>query len=346
MYFRSMYRITGILIIIIGLSSCDKQAVQDQGNQFTAADSLSATPEAEIERLTRYIEKNPSNWGLYKERAMVHYDMGRTDWAVHDIREAIKMKDDDPDLHYLRGFYALAENDTALARSEFQLASMYGSANPDVYYQQGQMRFLQKRYKAALESYEQAAKLDSIDPIYPFAKGFLEQSRGDHKQAYLYYKDALELDPYHEKSLLQLHDLYLSVLKMPEKAFEYNTRLLESNPRNALVNYNHASYFYRKAIPLKKSKPADYQENINKAVEFYTLSIGNSDSFPLPYVYRAMCYVEGERYDLALEDFKKAVEMDDEQYLAHFQLAGLYDYYNEKEKAAFHREKARKGGYE
>jgi tetratricopeptide (TPR) repeat protein len=337
-----MKQLAGILMLLCLAVACKNDVSNSANTSAEAAvtDTIPNSPEAQIERLNRYIEANPSNWALYKDRSLLYFEIGRMDWAVHDIREAIKMKDDEPELHYLRGYYALNENDTALARSEFQLASQYGTANPDVFYQQGQMRFLQKRYESAMESYREAAQIDSLDPIYPFAMGFLERSRGNFRNAMNHFHDALELDSLHEKTLLQLHDLCLDDLNKPEKAFFYNNRLLEAQPRHSLANYNAGSYFYRKGVPLKQSLPETYQENINKAVEFYTLSIGYSDSFALPLVYRGMCYVEGERYDLALEDFKKAVEIDDSQKLAHFQLSALYDYYGEAEKAAIHAAKA------
>jgi tetratricopeptide (TPR) repeat protein len=338
-----MKQLVGVLALLCIFSACKKEASSSSGelsDNSVEADSLNLSLRAQIDRLTRYIEANPSNWGLYKDRSMLYFETGRTDWAVHDIREAIKLKDDDPDLHYLRGYYALNENDTALARSEFQLASIYGSANPDVFYQQGQMRFLQKKYEAALQSYREAADLDSLDPIYPFAMGFLERQRGNFRNAMDYFHQVLELDSLHEKTLLQLHDLCLEDLNKVEKANNYNQRLLSVNPSHSLANYNAGSYFYRKAVPLKSSMPEAYKENINKAVEHYTISIGYSDSFALPLVYRGMCYVEGERYDLALEDFKKAVELDDSQKLAHLQLSGLYEYYGEAEKAAIHAAKA------
>ncbi|MEZ4684743.1 MAG: tetratricopeptide repeat protein [Bacteroidia bacterium] len=193
-------QIAGILALLCFLAACKDDASQsaNSGSETAAADTLDNSPEAAIERLTRYLEANPSNWSLYKDRSLLYFDIGRMDWAVHDIREAIKLKDDEPELHYLRGYYALNENDTALARSEFQLASQYGTSNPDVFYQQGQMRFLQKKYEAALESYDEAARLDSLDPIYPFAKGFLERSRGNFRTAMQHFHQALELDSLHE----------------------------------------------------------------------------------------------------------------------------------------------------
>lgn len=336
----------GIVVMFVGCGDGKKASEETNNATASTVDSLANTPQGEIDRLTRYIEANPSNWALYKDRAVVYYDQGRVDWAIHDIREAIKMKDDDPELHYLRAYFALAEGDSTLARSEFQLASQYGSANPDVYYQQGQMRFLRKEYDQAMESYLEAIRLDSLDPIYPFAIGFLEQEKGAIRSALTRYNQALSLNPQHEKTLLQLHDLYVSELNNPDKADEYNTTLLNAKPRHSLANYNKGSYYYRKAIPLKAKQLDAYQQAINKAVEHYTLSISYSDSFALPYVYRGMSYVEGERYDLAFEDFKKAVEIDDSQYLAHFQLAGLYDFYKEEEKAVFHAQKAKAGGYE
>lgn len=319
---------------------CDTTDPQGANQRAVVSDSSAYTPEATIERLNREIESNPSNWALFQERSEAFFALGNTAYAISDIREAIKLNDQSPDLHYLRGFYALADEDTALARSEFQLAALYGATNPDVYYQQGQMQFLRGEYDRAMVNYTEAARLDTLDPIYPFAMGFLAQTRKQFRKSLAFYKEALTLQPRHTKTLLQLHDLYVTGFNNVEEAMAYNEQVLDKTPQHPLANYNKGSFFYNRAVSQKQKRDSAFQQSFNQAVEFYTLAIAASDSFALPHVYRGMCYVEGERYDLALSDFEQAVAKDSMQALAHYQLAGLYEFYEEPEKAAFHRRKA------
>ena len=190
-----------------------------------------------------------------------------------------------------------------------------------------------------MKSYRDAARLDSLQPLYPFAMGFLEQKRKNFRIAAAYYDRALDLDPHFEKALLQQHDLYLDIKHDEVKAMAFNDRLLEREPGHPLARYNLANHHYRNALRWEKqsSKQKQYQQAVNDAVESYTIAIHNgNEAFAPPYLYRALCYVKGKRYELALKDLEKAWKIAPQHPQVNFYLGSLYEYYENKKKALNH----------
>lgn len=297
--------------------------------------------EQRIESLNRAIEKTPSDWALYQERSLLHYEAGSLDMAINDVRSAIRLYEDGPNLHYLRGFYALVQNDTGLALSEFQLAARYGATLPDNYYQMGQQYFFHQNYNQALRMYQHAARMDTLEPIYHFAQGFLEQSRGNFRQAEAHYLESLRLNPNFIKSMLHLHDLYADAYKNETRAMQFNQQVLDRDPANALARYNQGNYHYRQALKLPPESQG-YKDAINQAVVEYTLAInrGAKKGFAEPFFFRGYCYLQGGRYELALADLQKAAEIDPKHADAHFYLGSLHEHYQDLQKALFHYGKA------
>ena len=130
-----LIRYAMLLLFLCGFFSCQEKASKNGKSDVSSGIIAQETSlQTRLKTLTEELEANPDNWALYEERSRVHYELGRLDWAIHDIREAIRFNDDQPELHYLRGFYALAAGDSSLALLELRLATGYGSANPDNYY--------------------------------------------------------------------------------------------------------------------------------------------------------------------------------------------------------------------
>lgn len=306
------------------------------------ADSTGGTNlESRVIALTKELKRSPDNWALLKDRSLLYFQKGQVDSAVMDVRKALDIYEDSPELHYLRGYYGLVQGDTSLAAYQFELAANYGSGNPDTYYQMGQIAFFRQDYSLAADYYQKAAQIDTLDPIYPLALGVLEESRQQYRKAHGWYQKALEVDPQDEKTLLKLHDLWMGHLGNETKALEYNRKVLDQNPLHPLAHYNKGAYYYRKAITVGPANPA-FKDNINKAVEAFYIAInkGENSQFAEPYFYRGHCYFMAERLDLALQDLQKAVEIDSTHAQAHFYLGSINEYYQDLQTALMHYQKA------
>ncbi|MEM6263270.1 MAG: tetratricopeptide repeat protein [Bacteroidota bacterium] len=334
------------ILLLAGCQGPDAQQSEAAANlsEVVSSDTsdTSLTLEKRIDALTQEIKGSPTNYALYEDRSLVYYKMGETQNAQADIEKALELNPDGTNLYYLRGFYAYQNQDTATARQAYNQAEQLGSTNPEVFYQRGQLSFFQQKYEEAVADYRKAAELDSLDPTYPFAEGFLFQRTGNGEAAKEAYRKALELNPQFDKVLLQLHDLELDYFKDPLQASGYNDRVLERNPEHPVALYNKANHFYRTALVHRQSGEREaYQRAANEAVVYYTLAINKEANFADPYFFRGYCYFMGEeRLDLAMEDFKKTLELDSTHVQAHFFLGSVYEYYQDLKSALAHYERA------
>lgn len=339
-----MKRIIGIILVISwAFVACepDKQASQSQQTVKLADSTASPGIDGRLGSLTRELQRSPDNWALLKDRSLLYFQKGELDSAVVDVRTALDIYEDSPELHYLRGYYGLTQGDTSLAAYQFELAANYGSGNPDTYYQMGQIAFFQRNIPLAKGYYQKAASMDTLDPIYPLALGVLEESQQDYRQAHSWYQKALKIDNDNEKALLKLHDLWMGHLGNEDKALAYNRQVLDQNPTHPLGNYNKGAYYYRRAITMGPSKPT-FKDEVNKAVEAFYIAInkGEYTSFAEPYFYRGHCYFMAERLDLALADFQKAIEIDSTHAQAYFYLGSINEYYQDLQSALENYKKA------
>lgn len=339
-----MKRLISILLLIGAIfSACqpDKETSSSQQSIKLADSTAGYNLGGRLIALSKELKRSPENWALLKDRSLLYFQTGELDSAVMDVRKALDIYADSPELHYLRGYYGLVNGDTSLAAYQFELAANYGSGNPDTYYQMGQIAFFQRDFPLATGYYQKAARMDSLDPIYPLALGVLEESQKKYRKAHSWYQKALERSPNNQKTLLKLHDLWMGHLGNETKALEFNRQVLDQNPLHPLANYNKGAYYYRKAITVGPAHPT-YKDEINKAVEAFYIAINKSENtkFAEPYFYRGHCYFMAERLDLALKDLQKAVEIDSLHAQAHFYLGSINEYYQDLQTALGHYEKA------
>ncbi len=339
-----MRQIFGVsLILIFCMLACQTDKPQHNKPQPIKLADSTAQPgiEGRIAALSRELRRSPDNWALLKDRSLLYFQKGRLDSAVSDIRTALNIYDDSPELHYLRGYYGMTQGDTGLAAYQFELAANYGSGNPDTYYQMGQIAFFKGDFPLAMGYYQKAAGMDTLDPIYPIALGLLEENRKNYRKAHSWYQKALSIDENNDKALLKLHDLWMGHLGNETQALDYNRKLLEINSLHPLANYNKGAYHYRRAITLG-AEHERFKDEINQAVEAFYIAInkGENATFAEPYFYRGHCYFLAERLDLALADFTKAIQIDSTHAQAHFYLGSINEYYQDLETALMHYQKA------
>ncbi len=153
---------------------------------------------------------------------------------------------------------------------------------------------------------------------------------GKFIEAFEIYKKLFANDPHNADILNNIGCIYDDMGNIPY-AFDYLERARRIDPKNAKVCYNLAwlhnkckSYelaikYYTRAIDLKVSTIANAYSNRgfsyeklkmwNDALEDYSRAIAIEPENIFFRYSRARIYVEKEAYELALEDYRKAVEM-------------------------------------
>lgn len=338
MYIR--WIIWGVISLLL-LNSCEKTSTENPTQkQLARPDSI--TDVLRIAALTKQIETNREDYALYRDRSELYYQLDSLDRAVKDIETAISLYRTGPDLYYWRGFLAFASGDSAQARSAYQQAIDLGTQNSEAYYQLGQLAFFNREYVEAQQLYARAAEFSPREPIYIFAQGFLLESQKDYKGATKKYLDALALDSTFAKPLTRLHDLYLDYYENEGVAMKYNAQLLRNQSLHPLGRYQLGNYHLRRALRAKNSENQPlFEEQINLAVENYTLSINKDPQYALSRYFRGYAYFQGaQRIDLAIVDMEAALQIDPKLASAHFVLGSIYEFNGDLQSAKNYYERA------
>lgn len=323
--------IWGLLCLVIW-TGCqpDAESTDSDGTLTAAGDTLTKvpdTPEALVRAISLQIKASPKDYSLYEERAIQYYQLDSLEASLTDIEKAISLYREGPDLHYWRGFLAFTQDDTAQARTSYQTAVGLGSRNPEAHYQLGQIDFLQERYARALDNYKGAAKIAPADPQYVFAQGFLEAHRGRYDEAATLYQVSLRIDSTHDKTLAQLHDLYLNHYENEEVAMRYNAQLLRNHPGHALGRFQEANYYLREALNIMGMNQLSAFENyVNQAVSSYSIALNRDPNLAQAWYNRGYCYFLGNgRESEAIYDFKQTISLNPSNAPAHFMIGSIFE---------------------
>lgn len=328
--------VVAVVCCLSSLLACQEStSPSQQTKEEVATDSLLIDiedPLVLLPSLTDQIEKNPRNYALYEERSQVYYELDKLPEAISDIDKAIDLYDQRSELHYLRGFYAFVQNDTALALTEHRKSIELGSDNPENFYQIGQIFFLQKRYPAALKHYQFAALQDTLQPIYLFAQGILHQTRKQYGKAIRAYEQSVGLDSAFDKSLIALHNLQLDVYQNPEASVPYLDQLIAFNPGHALARLYKGNYHFNRALKVSdESQVALFQEEINAAVLEYSIAVQRDTRMAQAWYNRGYCYfLADDKYDQAIADFEQALVIRPDYPEANYMLGSIYERFEDK----------------
>ena len=328
------------MLICISLFACTSLQSEEKESLNWNDPSLADNPEAQLNALNSQIKMESDNHLLFADRSHLHYNMGHTDLAIQDIESALALNKNEPDYHYLRGFYAYTQDDLDKAMEEFRLAAKAGSLNSETFYQMGQIFFLRKDYTMALKEYDEAIGLDSLEPTYVFAKGFLYQSQQKYAQAIEAYEASLELDSTFIKSLSTLHDLYEN-LGNTAKAKTYNDRLLKVQPGHPLGKFNEGQTFFQEAFSLNSNgDEARFVELIEYAIASYDVAIFGDPNYSKAYYARGYCHFSLGKLDEAIQDFQKTTDINPNHAEAWFMLGSIQEKYQDIQAALSYYHKA------
>jgi tetratricopeptide (TPR) repeat protein len=146
---------------------------------------LTDNAEEAIDLYTKFIEKTPK-YGLgeaYFNRGFKYFLLEKSELAVSDFNEAVKLGVKDPYLYYFRGasLVALEEYDKAI--ESFTTAIKMDSSFELAYVMRGNRYFSKKDYSKALNDYNKAIELNSKDDFLYIMRGRTYEALGDYKKA-------------------------------------------------------------------------------------------------------------------------------------------------------------------
>lgn len=206
--------------------------------------------------LEKIVKKFPENTDGLLKLGELYYFVKQYENAFAKINQALKVNENLAKGYYLKGNIYKEIGDTGKAISSLETAIEQDNKNYGAFLDLG-IIYAAKKSPLALEYYNNAISINptSIEALYAKAKLFQDMSQ--IKEAVVIYNQILTIDPTHTFSIYNLGAIEFGINKNAEKALEYFTKAINSNPK-----YGEA-YFARgvcyQELNDKVNASADYQ---------------------------------------------------------------------------------------
>lgn len=310
---------------------------QDIKNELNDMYETGMTPEEKLAYIQSLVQKEPMNTELIYRYAYELHKANRLAEAVPYYNQVIKLAPNNEDaylnlaqVYTQQGNYDKARSILNDAKGLFpdnqmvkkQLASL-DAQTTSLLYTNASNLFNEKKYQEAIALYN---KILPATPESLLGIGACYQAMGNNAQAASFYEKSLGLDP-----------------KNADTA--YYTALAYANTEN----YAKAKNFANKALAIDPNHKATKElvayvteqegtakmdtaiEHIDKQQYPQALTLLNSVISADPknadaYYYRGMVYDAQKKYQLAINDYKKALEYNPQMLIANYSIAIDYDY--------------------
>ena len=319
--------LSAALLLLLSIAACHHQTDTSQMEREDA-----------LQLLDTKIKKDSDNPDLYYQRGQVLIELGREKGqqqyfkdAILDIREAIKLRDDQCDYY------------TALADAQYSLGQMGSSYqslqqalkldenNLNAHLKMGEIAYVSKNYQRALESLNQVTQQDNSNQKALMMKGCIYKEQGDTTNAVLAFRRLIELYPEYEPAYEELGLLYSQ--RGNKLGLEYLNTALQLQPKNINVLYA-LGRIYQDV------------EDAEKANEYYVRILEIDPNYKYAWYNRGwMELILYEDYNNAADFFSKAIECDSDYAEAYYNLGLAYQQLKQDKQASLAFEKAHLLGY-
>ncbi|BBL68758.1 hypothetical protein MchiMG62_19390 [Methanoculleus chikugoensis] len=304
-----------------------------------------------VTNLSEAIEIAPNDPNLYIKRGDAYVEMSRFDEAVADYTKAIELNNSLSRPYAMRGVCYGAKGQYVQFSSDFNRAIELDPYFADYYVWRAGAYMGLNETDLALQDYDRAIDLDPNNP-YPYAqKGFFFLNQGKFRSATNEANRALRIDPDYADAyvILGIIDFARNDLNSAEAHAKTAVALDESNSRGynllgciASQKRAHADarHYAEEEINLTPFSPngyiilsvackhlGRYNESIEACNE--TIELSAADLTPertsFGYSNRGATYIALGRYDAAVHDLTKAIELNPTNAYAYFKRAVAYE---------------------
>ena len=283
-----------------------KNSERYQSRAFFYTDYLQDYNKALLD-FTKAIELEPENSDNWFNRGMLYTEnLLVNESAIKDFEQGLKIAPDDIDAINAIGLIYEGQGEIEKAIKEYEKGIAIENTNPESasYCYSNRANLYQKENKLneALADYSKAIKLDSKNPLrYQNRADFYAVYLQENNKALLDYSKAIELEPANIYFLYSRGRFYKENLKDEKSAIKDFEQVLKISPGDiAAINY--IGIIYKN------------QGEIDLAMKEYEKGIAFEKDYPLSAAYcysnRAILYIKINKFERALEDFSKAIELD------------------------------------
>jgi tetratricopeptide (TPR) repeat protein len=312
-----------LFILALFVSSCGHEQKGTSGK--TPADSTAFS----LDDLAKKIASDPSNPGLYNQRAKVYIRAHEFDKALTDINKAIQLAPKDPEFYItLSDIYLLTGRGDNCGDALNRALSL-DPRNKAALVRIAKLNLVLKNYPATFDYVKKALDVDPVNPVAFFIRAIALLEKGDTVKAVDDLKTAVEQDQKYFEALVELGELYS--IRKDNLAADYLKSALAVNPasKEALYmlgmfyqetdRYDNAIQTYqtlRKVDSTFKNAPYNigyiylvYLKNFREAAGYFSAALRCDPGYVDALYNRGLSYEYAGEYDKAYQDYQKVLKL-------------------------------------
>lgn len=312
-------------------------ANQDIKNELYNMYESSMTTEEKLEYLKTQIEQEPKNAGLLYNYAYELHKANRIAEAIPYYNQVIKLapKNENAYINLAQAYMQQSSYDKARAllsdaqglfpenqTIKKQLASI-DAETVSLLYNDASTLYAQKKYQEAINVYN---KILPVTPEALLGIGACYQAMGNNKMAAQSYAKSLQLDPKNVETayftaLAYANDNdYANAKLYAKKALAINPQHKSTKDLLAYVTEQESTAKMDEALSLIEKQ--QYTQALTVLNNVIKSDAQNADA----YYYRATVYDAQKKYQLAINDYKKALQYNPKLTITNYSIAIDYDY--------------------
>lgn len=249
----------------------------------------------------------------------VYEDSDLFNAVMDDYEQAVDLVPYNPDYLHLRGrSYMLARFTEYLeeARRDLSEALRYDRQHRDSLKSMGELFMRMEDYDKAIYYFSELLKEgEEKDTLALRGYAFLQKQAPKFKEAALDLGKSLEIDPMQADLYIWRAEIFSAIDRYEDALVEYN-KLLGHFP-------DQAEYYIERANLNSEIQPEKALEDYSKAIELA--------DHPSAYNNRAFLYRQQGRFEEAISDAERAIQLDPSQTIAYATLAEIYADLGDKE---------------
>ena len=265
--------------------------------------------ELAIIAFTEAINAKPKSESAYNWRGWVYNAKNEKDIAISDFLEAIKLNPSYENAYSNLGYIYLDKNEFEKALYAFNKALLLNPKSIDNYTAKGSFYFRKKEYDSAIICYNEIIRMNPKSIIGYRSRANAYNAKKEYEKAISEYTQFLRIDS-------MSHSAYASrgFINRTQKSYEA-----------AILDYSNAIRLSPKTMGYYSGRAQVYKsmgDTKNALVDFdeYIKLNGKASG----YIVRGGFYREIKKYDLALNDLNKAIELEPKLIRAYYSRGYFY----------------------
>lgn len=312
------------ICMLIGLWACQEQEKEEKAQAINVQ-----TGDPAIDAVSAKIARDSTNAALYAKRGSIYYARQVFRESIRDYNKALLLDSTKINYYHKLADAYLESNDSYTALEVLRDAKRRFPAHIPTLLKLADFQLITKQYLDGLKNVNAAIQKSPQNADAYYLKGLFYRDMNAPLKAMEAFQKAVELNP-------DLSDAYLIMGNMmsqenPELALRFYNNALLSNPKDAIALHSKALHLHQMGrldeaiVTYKKVHRLDprYAEafynggllyleldSVQKAQNLFNIAIANDPFFAKSFYYRGETHRMQENWADAMDDYKKALEIN------------------------------------